>query len=293
MQAHASQGTTLHAALTAAVKLLQQSATDSARLDAEILLAWVLNKQRVYLHTWPEHILTTEQELAYRRLIIKRQQGVPIAYLTGQREFWSLSLTVNPDTLIPRPDTETLVEIALNKLHDKPGQRICDLGTGSGAIALALASERPDCEVLGTDISTASLQVAEQNALHLGLRNIRFLHSDWFEALATHRFELIVSNPPYIAEQDPHLSEGDVAHEPRHALSAGPQGMDDLQAIGGQALSFLTPSGWLLMEHGYQQAETTCNLLMEKGYCNIRTWQDAAGLQRVSGGQRHSDPADE
>ena len=185
--------------------LVQDGSEDSHTQPAK-LLAHVLGKQRVYLHTWPERTLTDEQQQRYQQLITQRQTGVPIAYLTGTREFWSLALTVSPDTLIPRPDTETLVSIALQKLQNKHAQRICDLGTGSGAIALALASERPDCTLLATDISAASLSVAQQNAEQLGVHNVRFQQSDWFTALAGQVFDLIVSNPPYIAQQDPHLS---------------------------------------------------------------------------------------
>jgi len=230
-----------------------------------------------------------EQHNHYQQLIDQRIQGVPVAYLTGMREFWSLPLTVSNDTLIPRPDTETLVSIALQKLQGKHAQRICDLGTGSGAIALALASERPDCELLATDISAASLKIAEQNAAQLGLHNVSFQQSDWFSALIDQQFELIVSNPPYIAELDPHLTQGDVAHEPRRALVAGPEGLDDLLHIAAGAQDYLCPTGWLLMEHGCQQADDTCNLLKKQGYINVRSWPDETGHLRVSGGQRPED----
>ena len=277
---------TLRDALRAARQQLEHGTTDSARLDAEVLLAHVLDKQRVYLLTWPEQALTDEQQHRYQQLITQRLQGVPIAYLTGTREFWSLPLMVSSDTLIPRADTETLVSIALQKLQGKQAQRICDLGTGSGAIALALASERPDCELLATDISAASLAIAEQNATQLGLRNVRFQQSDWFAALADQQFDLIVSNPPYIAQQDPHLTQGDVAYEPRQALAAGPEGLDDLLLIAADAQDHLSSAGWLLMEHGYQQAEATRYLLKYMGYLNVRSWQDETGNPRVSGGQR-------
>ncbi len=285
MTANQQTGTTLRDALSAAVQQLAHSASDSARLDAEVLLAHVLDKQRVYLLTWPERALTDAQQHRYQQLITQRLQGVPIAYLTGTREFWSLPLMVSSDTLIPRPDTETLVSIALQKLHGKQAQRICDLGTGSGAIALALASERPDCELLATDISAASLEIAEQNATQLGLHNIRFQQSDWFAALTDQQFDLIVSNPPYIAQQDPHLTQGDVAYEPRQALSAGPEGLDDLLLIAAGAQEHLSSAGWLLMEHGYQQAEATRYLLKYMGYINMHSWQDETGNPRVSGGQ--------
>lgn len=277
--------TELRDTLNAAVRQLEHSTTDSARLDAEVLLAHVLDKPRVYLLTWPEQTLTDNQHTRYQQLIEQRVQGVPIAYLTGTREFWSLPLMVSKDTLIPRPDTETLVNIALQKLQGKNGLRICDLGTGSGAVALALASERPDCELLATDISAASLEIAERNATHLGLCNVRFMQSDWFAALADQQFDLIVSNPPYIAELDPHLTLGDVAHEPRQALIAGPEGLDDLLQIVAGAQDHLSPAGWLLMEHGNLQAEDARKLLMKKGYMDIRTWQDETGNPRVSGGQ--------
>ena len=281
--------TQLRDVLNAAIQQLGHSSTDSARLDAEVLLAHVLDKQRVYLLTWPEQALNDEQRARYQQLVSRRLQGVPIAYLTGTREFWSLALTVSSDTLIPRPDTETLVSIALQKLPGNHGQRICDLGTGSGAIALALASERPDCELLATDISAASLKIAMQNATQLGLKNVRFQQSDWFSALAEQPFELIVSNPPYIAIQDPHLTQGDVAHEPHQALISGPEGLDDLLKIASVAQDYLCPTGWLLMEHGWQQAEDTRSLLLEQGYQNVSSWQDETGNMRVSGGQRPTD----
>ncbi len=278
--------TTLLDALNAAVRQLAHSSSDSARLDAEVLLAHVLDKPRVYLLTWPEQALTDEQQTRYQQFINQRVQGAPIAYLTGTREFWSLPLIVSSDTLIPRPDTETLVSIALQKLQGNHGQRICDLGTGSGAIALALASERPDCELLATDNSTASLKIAEANAAQLNLQNVHFQQSDWFSALAEQQFELIVSNPPYIAIQDPRLTQGDVAHEPRHALVSGPEGLDDLLQIATDAQDYLCPTGWLLLEHGWQQAEVTRKLLVGQGYLNVSSWQDETGHTRVSGGQR-------
>ena len=227
--------------------------SDSARLDAELLMSYSLNKNRTYLYTWPEKTLSESQQACFESLLEQRLQGKPIAHLTQQREFWGLALKVTPDTLIPRPDTEILIETALNKLNALTGQQrscksqqacsILDLGTGTGAIALALKTELPACQVTAIDVSEAALEVAKQNAQSHQL-TIAFLHSSWFDALTPEaQFDLIVSNPPYIEAQDPHLNEGDVRFEPLSALTAGEDGLDDLKIIIEQACSFFKNRG--------------------------------------------------
>jgi release factor glutamine methyltransferase len=207
-----------------------------------------------------------------------------VAHLTGEREFWSLPLQVNEHTLIPRPDTETLVQWAL-ELPLAGARTVADLGTGSGAVALALASERPDWSVLATDFSAQSLQVAASNRARLKLYNVALLRCDWLSALGAARFDLLVSNPPYIAEGDAHLTEGDLRFEPASALRSGPDGLDALRSIIAGAPAVLRPGGWLLLEHGYDQADAVRKLLVEAGFAGVMSRSDLAGHSRVSGGQ--------
>lgn len=257
--------------------------SDTPRLDAEILLCHLLEKPRSYLYTWPDRVLSYDQLSAYRTLIQRRETGEPVAHITGQREFWSLMLKVTVDTLIPRPETELLVEKALQRLPDAPCS-LADLGTGTGAIALALASERPDCRVTAVDRSEAALAVARENAGQHGLR-VEFLQGSWFEPLAGRRFDLIVSNPPYVCEEDRHLQQGDVRYEPRTALSAGADGLDDIRRIVAAAPEHLHPGGWLLLEHGYDQGHAVRALLNDRGYTGLETFCDLAGKERVTIGQ--------
>lgn len=261
------------------------ASSDSARLDAEVLLAHALDKQRSYLYSYPEQTLSADTLKIFTALIEKRRQGTPIAYLTGQKEFWSLTLTVNETTLIPRPETELLVEQALKRIPVNESLTIADLGTGSGAIAIAIASERPDCSVIASDRQYASILLARQNAVHAKLKNIHFICSDWCNALTHQCLDLIVCNPPYIAENDPHLSAGDVRFEPHHALAAGPDGMDDIQLIIKQSVNILKPGGWLILEHGFDQQEAVQKQLQENNYTGIETCKDLAGHPRVSLGQ--------
>lgn len=260
-------------------------AHDSARLDAELLLAAVLEKPRSYLHAWPERALSPEQSRRYGTLIARRAAGEPIAHILGTREFWSLELEVTPDTLIPRPETELLVEQALAHIPDDAEWRIADLGTGSGAIALAIAHERPRCRIDASDLSAPALAVAERNAQRLGLGNVRFHHGSWFEPFAGVRFELIVSNPPYVRTGDPHLREGDVRFDPRAALVAGPEGLDDLRHIVSVARTHLHHGGWLLVEHGYDQAPAVTRQLEQAGFIEVRTLADLGGQARVTEGR--------
>lgn len=258
--------------------------SDSATLDTEILLAHCLQKDRTYLYTWPERDVAQSVETEFRALLARRVAGEPIAYITGRREFWSLPLAVNPSTLIPRPDTERLVEVA-QELIQTPRAHVLDLGTGSGAIALALARENPGWSLCGVDIEPTAVALACENACALAIDNAKFLQSDWFAALPAQRFDAIVSNPPYIDVDDPHLGEGDVRFEPRRALVADNHGLAAIEKIIGAAPFHLRADGWLLFEHGYQQADAVRDLLSQADFFEVQTWRDWAGNDRVSGGR--------
>ena len=267
-------------------QLIQRfSDSDSAALDADCLLCAVLSCTRTYLRTWPEQELTPEQVEQAEQLAARREQGEPVAYILGVREFWSLPLQVSPATLIPRPDTEALVEWALTLLSDKgQGQKALDLGTGTGAIALALKSDMPALSMWALEREPAALDLARRNAARLGFQ-VNFLASNWFAALNERNFQLIVSNPPYIDVADPHLSQGDVRFEPHTALVAEEDGLADIRQIIEQAPDYLAPGGWLLLEHGWQQAEAVRELLLARGFHAVITRQDLGGQERVSGGQ--------
>lgn len=257
------------------------SDSDSPRLDAELLLAWVLDCTRTSLRTWPERELQDAARANFEKLVEQRVAGQPTAYLIGWREFWSLDLQVTPATLIPRPDTETLVEAALLRIPENAAWRIADLGTGSGAIALAIAAERPACRVIATDNSPNALKVAEKNARMQGLGNLEFHLGDWFKALNGDPFDMILSNPPYIAEADPHLDQGDVRFEPRTALTSGADGLDALRHIVAGAGEYLREGAWLLLEHGYDQQAAVKALLGEAGYNELECLRDLGGQPRV------------
>jgi len=265
--------------LAAATKRL--GAAD-ARLEAELLLSRTLGKSRAWLYAWPEHDVDDEQRAALERLVEARVRGEPIAYLTGQREFWSLDLAVTPDVLIPRPETELLVDLALARIPRDTSVHVADLGTGSGAIALAIARERPLARVLATDASAAALAVARGNAARLELRNVEFAAGDWCSALAAERFDVIVSNPPYIASGDEHLGIGDLRSEPMLALVSGPDGLDAIRQIVAQAPAHLRSGGWLLLEHGWDQGARVRELLGARGFLAIATERDNAGHERVT-----------
>ncbi|WP_417661416.1 peptide chain release factor N(5)-glutamine methyltransferase [Pseudomonas sp.] len=256
----------------------------SARLDVELLLAHVLGKSRSYLHTWADKALSDEQLEQFAAAIKRRQAGEPVAYILGQQGFWSLELEVAPHTLIPRPDTELLVETALQLIAATPAS-VLDLGTGTGAIALALASERPVWRVSGVDRVPQAIELAERNRSRLKLGNAQFLLSHWFDAIGDQRYQMIVSNPPYIATGDKHLSQGDVRFEPSSALVAGDDGLDDIRLIIEQAPHHLNAQGWLLLEHGYDQAAAVCALLSERGFNQIESRRDLGGHQRISIGR--------
>ena len=254
------------------------------RLDAELLLAHVLSKSRSYLHTWPERELETEQLERYQAAIVRRQAGEPVAYILGQQGFWSLELEVASHTLIPRPDTELLVETVLALLPAKPAA-LLDLGTGTGAIALALASERPAWRLTGVDRVVEAVALAERNRARLNLNNASFSESHWFSALTGQRYQLIVSNPPYIAADDRHLAEGDVRFEPSSALVAGADGLDDIRLIIQQAPNYLQAGGWLLLEHGFDQAAAVRELLSARGFSAVESRRDLGGHERISLGR--------
>ena len=257
---------------------------DEIARDAPLILAHVLNRPLAWIYTWPEHELGKHQIARYRELLQRRRAGEPLAYLTGEKEFWSLPLKVTPATLIPRPETELLVELAL-EFGDStaPVPRVLDLGTGSGAIALALAHERPGWRITATDVSREALAVAEENARRLGLQGVRFLAGHWFDALAAgERFHLIASNPPYVAEGDPHLLESGLPHEPGSALIAGPEGLDDLRRIISGAPCHLEPGGWLLVEHGADQGRAVRELFRKSGFHEVVTRKDLGGRDRVT-----------
>ena len=256
----------------------------TARLDAELLLAAALGKSRSFLHTWPERIVPSDAALTFAHYLQRRRGGEPVAYILGQQGFWKLDLEVAPHTLIPRPDTELLVETALELLPATPA-KVLDLGTGSGAIALALASERPAWQVTAVDRVLEAVALAERNRQRLHLSNVTVLSSHWFDALKDHRYSLIISNPPYIAAADPHLIAGDVRFEPASALVAGTDGLDDLRVIIAQAPQHLEAGGWLMLEHGYDQAAAVRDLLLAQDFVEVHSRVDLGGHQRISLGR--------
>ncbi|NAX23823.1 peptide chain release factor N(5)-glutamine methyltransferase [Vibrio sp. V39_P1S14PM300] len=271
--------------LKTATQQLKESGSDSPSLDAAVLLCHALDKPRSFLLTWPEKALSESELQAFEALLTRRRQGEPVAYIVGVREFWSLPLQVSSSTLIPRPDTERLVEVAL-AITASDGGDILDLGTGTGAIALALASELPTRRVIGIDLRPEAQALATDNARQLGIGNATFLAGSWFEPLeAGTKFALIVSNPPYIEESDPHLSEGDVRFEPKSALVAQEQGLADIRHIATHARAYLEPQGWLAFEHGYDQGKAVREILSTLGYHQVNTEQDYGGNDRVTFGQ--------
>jgi release factor glutamine methyltransferase len=253
-------------------------------IDARMLLQHVLNVGPVHLIAHSAQQLTAAQAQAFRLLAAKRAQGEPVAYLTGKREFYSLDFTVTPAVLIPRPETELLVDLSLARIPLDVPYRILDLGTGSGAIALTIARHRPRATVTAVDISANAIAVAKINAAQLNTRNVRILMGDWFRELGEERFDLIVSNPPYVAEGDPHLSEGDLRYEPGAALAAGRGGFECIESIAAGAPAHLAPKGVLLLEHGYDQAQACRKLLSNAGFGGVLSLPDLAGIQRVTGG---------
>ncbi|MBQ4857904.1 peptide chain release factor N(5)-glutamine methyltransferase [Pseudoalteromonas sp. MMG007] len=271
---------TLEQAVAAGADLLASS-SESAKLDAQVLLLHILQKPRSYLFTWPEHELSDDQQSQFNVFIQRRLKGEPVAHITGLREFWSLSLEVNATTLIPRPDTETLVECALNMvMPDKA--KVLDLGTGTGAIALALGSEMPNWQIVAVDKVTDAVALANKNQQRLGINNVEVKQSNWFSALQGEKFNLIVTNPPYIEQDDIHLNQGDVRFEPLSALVADEAGMSDIKQIISHSRDYLLSSGYLLIEHGFEQAEAVRYLFKQMAFIDIKTVKDFGNNDRVT-----------
>ena len=269
------------------IKLVLQMAstqlkTEASVFEAQLLLQYALGVNRAWLIAHEYDALQPNIQKAFEALLNRRLAGEPIAYIMGRREFYGLDLLVTPDTLIPRPDTETLVDAALAKILDHSNPSILDLGTGTGAIALAVAKHRPKANVVAVDASPAALEVAKNNAASLAITNVRFILSDWYAGLANQRFDLIVSNPPYIEQNDIHLTQGDVRFEPISALTSGADGLDDIRHIVEHCLIYLKPQGWLMIEHGYNQADLVADLMAEVGLVSIETLKDLAGNNRVT-----------
>lgn len=260
--------------------------SDSPQLDCELLLCYTLDVDRTWLRTWPEKEISQPLEAKFRALLEQRVEGQPIAYLIGSRGFWSMDLQVSKDTLIPRPETELLVELALGLPLPKNSDGL-DLGTGTGAIALALASERPDMNFVAVDSQSGAVSLANKNCQALGLANVEIFQSDWFDSvqLTEDQFDLIVSNPPYISATDPHLQQGDVRFEPNTALVSGIDGLDDLKKIIAKSPFYLKPNGWLLLEHGFDQGSAVARLMSEAGFQKVVTHQDYNLIDRVTLGQ--------
>lgn len=262
------------------------------RVDAEVLLAYAVSKPRSWLIAHANDELAPEHVSAYTLLIEQREAGEPVAYITGRRGFWSLDLEVSSATLIPRPETELLVELALARLPAGDACHVLDLGTGSGAIALAIARERPQARIIATDASAEALQVAQHNARHHHIANVSFAHGDWFAPLGDGCFDVIVSNPPYIESGDPHLQQGDLRYEPMRALASGADGLDDIRRIVRDAGRYLVPGGWLMFEHGWNQGEAARSLLRSAGFVELSTERDIEQRDRVSMGRKPSGDSD-
>lgn len=258
--------------------------SENPTLDAEVLLCHCLRKSRSFLRAWPEHYPSTRQVAEFKTLVQLRAQGHPVAYLTGQREFWSREFKVSPDVLIPRPETELLIELALKLLPTGKPAKIIDLGTGSGVIAITLAAERPLVEVIAVDTSHSALAIAKDNARQVGAANVKFVNSAWMSNIEDLDFDLVISNPPYIASDDPHLQQGDVRFEPDSALVSAENGLRDIRLIAEQAREHLKPGGHLLVEHGYNQQAAVQTIFKNLNYQQISTHADLSGNPRVTSG---------
>jgi len=271
---------------------LQQASKDlsgtspSAMLDAQVLLTHVLQCNTAHLAAWPEKALSDDQHADYLQLVKQRRQGTPVAHLTGSREFWSLDFSVDNSTLIPRPETETLVEYLLENFASRENLKLLDMGTGTGAIAISIAKEKPDWEIVASDISEQALKLARQNSSHHDTDNVSLIQSDWFENISQKNFDIIISNPPYIASDDPHLTLGDVRFEPESALSSGATGMDDIEHICSHAKEYLLKNGWLIVEHGYNQKQQVADCFSRNGFTEITQQQDLSGHARMTTGKK-------
>ncbi len=262
-----------------------QKITESPRLDAEVIIVHALGKNRSFLRAWPDKPLLAGELARIKQLVDLRLIGTPVAHLTGEKEFWSRTFTVSPNVLIPRPETELLIEQGLVIFKTTEAPKILDAGTGSGIIAITLAAEKPSASVVASDISQEALVIAKRNAEKHGLQHINFVRSDWFSEINGGLFDLIISNPPYIAENDPHLQKGGLPFEPKLALLAGPDGFDALEHIAERARDHLNPGGYLLLEHGYQQATGLKQILNQMNYSNIKAYTDLQGHLRVTQAQ--------
>jgi release factor glutamine methyltransferase len=269
---------------------LQQACQEIAHTDARILLQHTLGVNHAFILTHPDQALSAAQQQYFCRLVARRMDGEPVAYLVGECDFYDLTFKVTPDVLIPRPETEILVELALMRLSVNSNSRILDLGTGSGAIALTLARHCPQANVVAVDLSPAAVSVARENADHLNINNVFIVTGNWFSELSGEKFDLIVSNPPYVAENDPHLNRGDLRFEPRMALTASNDGLTCIRNIIAGASDYLEAGGWLLFEHGYDQAEVCRQLLEAAGFAETFSHPDLAGIMRVSGGRYNGLP---
>jgi release factor glutamine methyltransferase len=259
--------------------------SNEARLEVQILLQHCLNVNHAWLLVHENDALEANIHAAFQALLKRRLGGEPIAYILGKREFYGLEFKVTPDTLIPRPDTETLVDAALEKIpKDKPCT-VLDLGTGTGAIAIAIAKHRPHAQLTAVDASLSALDVAKENAANLGVTNVEFLLSDWFSELKCKSFDIIVSNPPYIAGDDAHLKQGDLRFEPQSALASGKDGLNDIRHLITHARQHLAPQGWLMLEHGYNQSGEVAALMQDAGFGSISSFLDLSGLYRVTAGR--------
>ena len=268
--------------------LLADTFKIDARLEAEILLAHTLEKQRSYIRAYPETRLSQTQSTTLETILQRRLQGEPIAYITGHREFWSLDLITTEHTLIPRPETELLVELTLKNIPASDKMLIADLGTGSGAIALSIARERPQCTIIATDVSAATLEIAKQNADNLQLNNIQFFCGDWFNALPQKKYDIIVSNPPYIPTNDDHLKQGDIRFEPEIALSSGVDGLNAIRTILKTAPQYLVDDGLLLLEHGYDQRDKISCIVKENTYHDTTFHKDLNEQDRIITARKNS-----
>ncbi len=253
--------------------------------EAKVLLGHVLRRDRAWLAAHGDQPMTANEATAFDALARRRRDGEPIAYLTGRREFYGLDLEVTPDVLIPRPETELLVELALVRIDANENTEVLDLGSGSGAISLAIASERPHSAVLGVDVSAAAVALARRNASRLHVGNVAFIESDWFSAVPKKRFDAIVANPPYVAAGDEHLSQGDLRFEPPAALAAGADGLNAIRAIVAGVAAYLSPGAWLLIEHGYDQADPVMAMLRGAQFSDVQSRRDLAGIPRIALGR--------
>lgn len=262
------------------------SISESAKVDAEFILSFCLEKNFTWLKTWPEKQLEENQQAKFKLLVSRRAKGEPVAYITGSKAFWTLELETNESTLIPRAETEALVELALESIKNITSANVLDLGTGTGAIALSIASERPKDNVVGCDFNAEAVALAKRNAVKNQINNASFIQSDWFKNVPLQEFQLIVSNPPYVAEGDPHLQKGDLVFEPDSALISSGDGLDDIRIIAKESHSYLVDNGILMIEHGFKQGESVREILLENNYHEVETKQDLLGHDRVTLGRK-------